>query len=686
MAGGRGTRLSPLTAHLPKPMVPLLDRPCMEYIIDLLKRYGITEIAVTVQYLPQVIKNYFGDGSDFGVQLRFFEESTPLGTAGSVKNAEEFLDDTFIVISGDALTDFDLQTAIDFHRSRRALGTLVLTRVENPVEYGIVLLHEDGRIARFFEKPSWSEVFSNTANTGIYVLEPEVLHFFDKHEVYDFSKDLFPYLLKHNLPLYGIVANGYWSDIGNLVQYRQTQFDMLSGLVNVHIKGRQVVPGVWLGEEVKIHPSARITAPAFIGDGTVVDAGVQLQPYTVTGKYNRIEESSCIERSVLWNRSFIGRSAILEGATLCDAIRVDSAVKIHENAVIGSSTQIGKKAVVHANVKIWPNKHIGPDTIQRTSLIWGHTSLAHLFEDSCICGAANIDLTPEFSARIAGAYGAILPHGASVVVSADDDAYAAVLKYSVVASLLAAGVHVQDLGTALGPITRYVCRMSHLHGGIHIHRLHKSERDQVSIEFIDGQGLPIAKSLERKVENAFFQEDFARPDSGSIGSLEQLSNIRRAYIREIVARVNMAMVRQRKWTVVYGCETPSAMLLMQGLLEQLGCVSIMMVSDESSLCRMVTELKTDLGFYVEGGGKTLRVITEQGDYLTDTELDRIEEIRGFETAIQTVLPGSISLFYPPVRYDGFYKLAVLLNYLSINNLSAHGLIGASSVPLNASSR
>ena len=235
MAGGKGTRLRPLTSHLPKPMVPLLDRPCMEYIIDLLKRHGITEIAVTVQYLPQVIRSHFGDGSEYGVSLHYFEEIMPLGTAGSVKNAEAFLDETFLVISGDALTDFDLSQAIAYHREKQALGTLVLTRVEVPLEYGVVMTQEDGRIIRFLEKPSWSEVFSDTVNTGIYVLEPEMLSFFEPEQTFDFSKDLFPLVMKRDLPLYGYVADGYWSDIGNLTQYRETQFDMLNGHVEVDI-------------------------------------------------------------------------------------------------------------------------------------------------------------------------------------------------------------------------------------------------------------------------------------------------------------------------------------------------------------------------------------------------------------------------------------------------------------------
>src|SRR4051812_30136249 len=175
MAGGEGTRLRPLTSNQPKPMVPIVGKPCMEHIIDLLRRHGIDEIVVTVAYLPQVIRGYFGDGESLGVKLHYSVEETPLGTAGSVKNAEELLDETFLVISGDALCDFDLTDLIDKHRASGACATIALRSVENPLEFGVVIIDEDGRIERFLEKPSWGQVFSDTINTGVYVLEPEVL-------------------------------------------------------------------------------------------------------------------------------------------------------------------------------------------------------------------------------------------------------------------------------------------------------------------------------------------------------------------------------------------------------------------------------------------------------------------------------------------------------------------------------
>ena len=192
MAGGEGTRLRPLTCNLPKPMVPVLNRPMMEHILNLLKKYQLTEIANTLWYMPEVIQDYFGDGSEWNVAMHYFIEDKPLGTAGSVKNAQKFLDEAFVVISGDSLTDIDLNKAIHFHREKGALATLVLTKVANPLSYGVVITNEQGRITQFLEKPSWSQVFSDTVNTGIYILEPEVLNYIPQETKYDLARTYFP--------------------------------------------------------------------------------------------------------------------------------------------------------------------------------------------------------------------------------------------------------------------------------------------------------------------------------------------------------------------------------------------------------------------------------------------------------------------------------------------------------------
>ena len=235
MAGGEGSRLRPLTINRPKPLVPVCNMPVMEHIIELLKLHGISDIIVTLHYLAEEIVSYFGDGKEFGVNIVYSIEDEPLGTAGSVKKAEQHLDDTFLIVSGDALTDFDLAEVFRFHQEKKALATITLTRVENPLEFGVVITDEDSRIRRFLEKPSWGEVFSDTINTGIYVLEPEIFDYMEPRKSYDWSKDIFPEILEREHSLYGCVVEGYWCDIGNLQQYRQANYDTFSKKVRTTI-------------------------------------------------------------------------------------------------------------------------------------------------------------------------------------------------------------------------------------------------------------------------------------------------------------------------------------------------------------------------------------------------------------------------------------------------------------------
>ena len=211
----------------------------MEHILELLREHGFEDVVVTVAFLPQAIRSYFGDGENLGLNIEYSVEESPLGTAGSVRLGSDRLDDTFLVISGDALCDIDLGKIVEFHKEKGAAVTIGLKSVDNPLEFGIVVTDEDGRVERFLEKPSWGQVFSDTINTGIYVLEPEVLRHIPTDRPYDFSKELFPLLLEMGRPIYGYVCEGYWQDIGNLDQYRQANFDALDEKVRLNVLGAE---------------------------------------------------------------------------------------------------------------------------------------------------------------------------------------------------------------------------------------------------------------------------------------------------------------------------------------------------------------------------------------------------------------------------------------------------------------
>src|SRR5687768_1616049 len=237
MAGGFGTRLRPLTSNVPKPMAPMVNRPMMYHIVEILKALGIRDITSLLYYSPEAITGYFGDGSAFGVTMRYVQAEADFGTAGSVRNAAEFLDERFIIISGDVLTDIDLAKAIAYHESKGSKATIVLTRVPDPLAFGVVMTNDEGRITRFLEKPQWGEVFSDTINTGIYILEPEVLDLIPFKKDFDFSKDLFPHMLREGMGLFGYIAEGYWRDIGNLNEYQTAHLDVLRGKARVNVPG-----------------------------------------------------------------------------------------------------------------------------------------------------------------------------------------------------------------------------------------------------------------------------------------------------------------------------------------------------------------------------------------------------------------------------------------------------------------
>ena len=281
MAGGFGTRLRPMTCNIPKPMVPVANVPMMEHIVNLLKQYDLKKICSILYFQPEVITKYFGDGADFDIEMEYQMATADFGTAGSVKNAEEKLkDEPFIIISGDVLTDFDLSEAIKFHKEKKAMATMVLTRVTNPLEYGVVITSEEGNIIRFLEKPSWGEVFSDTINTGIYILEPEIFKYIPAKTEFDFSKNLFPLMLKENLPLYGYIAEGYWKDIGNLDEYRMASKHVLNGEAKIKIPGERLnVIGrdVWVGKNSNISAKVKFDGGVIIGENCEIEDGVTLK-------------------------------------------------------------------------------------------------------------------------------------------------------------------------------------------------------------------------------------------------------------------------------------------------------------------------------------------------------------------------------------------------------------------------
>lgn len=334
LAGGRGTRLHPLTNTIPKPLAPMFDRPVMAHAIELLAAHGIRDITVTLGYRAGQIMEWFGSGRRMGVNIDYYVEETPRGTAGGLKDMASRFQGTFVVLSGDALTDFDLSAAIRFHQRNHAWATLLSYEVNDPSQFGLVQTDADGRIKRFIEKPSPGQVFGHTVNTGIYVLEPSVIDFVPDGVAFDFSRDLFPRLLETSGRLWAVSMGGYWCDVGNLGQYRDAHFDALAGSAKVNIPGYNPTPGVWVGEGCEIHPTARICPPVYLGHGTKVCAEAFLGGYAVIGEGSKIDVGARVAQSIVGKGAFVAAESTVFGSVIGDEHILEDGVDIANRVVI----------------------------------------------------------------------------------------------------------------------------------------------------------------------------------------------------------------------------------------------------------------------------------------------------------------------------------------------------------------
>src|SRR5574340_131786 len=518
MAGGEGTRLRPLTSMRPKPMVPIVNQPVMEHILGLVKHHGMNEVVATLAFMPQVIEDYFGDGDEWGMDISYAIEETPLGTAGSVKNAADALTEPFLVISGDALTDIDLTGVIEFHKAHGGAVTIALKRVPDPLEFGVVITDENGKVERFLEKPTWGQVFSDTINTGIYVVDPLVFDYIPEGRAFDFSSELFPALMKDGHELYGCVVDGYWCDVGSLERYVQVHKDILDGKTMLFVPGARTKDDVWVGHGASIDPAAQLSPKVVIGANTKVRAGAKIGPYTVIGDNCLIGVDAETEHSIIWNDSFLGTRSHVRGAGLCHSGDIRAGARVEQGAVIGDESAVGHGAVVGNDVQVYPYKRIDAGALVRSSLIWESRGVRSLFGPDGIAGLVNIDVTPELALRVSQAFGTILATKSHVVVSRDASSAARMVKRAVIAGLNSTGCDVRDLRVASPAVTRFTTRDTRALGGVHL-CMADSDPQTLEIHFYDKGGIDLSSGLEKKVERLYFRQEFRRAFFEEIGEI-----------------------------------------------------------------------------------------------------------------------------------------------------------------------
>lgn len=492
MAGGEGQRLRPLTCDCPKPMMRLMDRPVMEYALRLLARHGVREAAVTLGYLPDAIVDHFGDGSAWGLEVRYYTERTPLGTAGGVGQAREFLDETFCVLSGDGVTDLDLSAALAFHRERGALATLVLTRVENPLEYGLVVTAPDGRVRAFLEKPGPGEAVSDTVNTGIYILEPEIFARIPEGKCCDFGSELFPRMVEEGCAVYGCVLEGYWCDIGDVAAYLRCHAELMDGKLSL-----EVPAGAQQG--ALIDAEARVESPCYIGAGARVERGARVGRYAVVGEGAVVEAGADVKRCVLWRGARAARGAQARGCVLGLNALLGAQAQAFEECVLGTGAQAGDRSMLLPGVKLWPYKAVREGERAQSNRVWGSRA------EQGFAGDALPLTDPAQATRAAQAVAACM-RPREFVLARTRSAVSLALFHACAAGLMSQGVQVLDAGACTLPQLRHALSSLGADGAALV--------DSAAMTPLGPEGAPLERRQRRTIDAMLLRQDFSGPFTG----------------------------------------------------------------------------------------------------------------------------------------------------------------------------
>lgn len=551
MAGGEGSRLRPLTCDCPKPMMRLMDRPVMQYALELLRAHGIKQIAATLGYLPDAIIDYFGDGSAFDVSLHYYVEEMPLGTAGGVKRAQDFLDETFIVLSGDGITDLNIAAALDFHRRKGSLATLVLRREVNPLEYGVVTTDSDGKIRAFYEKPARCDAVSDTVNTGIYIFEPQALSFIPNDCAYDFGHDLFPALVQAGEPVYGYVTDDYWCDIGDVRAYLSAHRAAMEGQIRLNglsgCNGAVVLPGA------RVDPTAILEAPCLIAQGAQVSAGARIGAYSVLGENAFAGKNADLKRSILWTGARAEDGAQLRGAILASGASIAPHAQAYEESVLGTGARMESRSVILPGIKLWPGKTIGAGEKLDANRVWGNRA-----SDGFRNGSIPIP-TPDRAARAAQACMAVL-NPRDLLLGRDDTPVSSALWHAAAAGAMAQGITVIDAGVCALPQLRFAQSLLRAQAAALI--------QEGQIVLLNDCSAPLSAKQRRSIDALLARHDYAPPFSAPTQSMQSSMHPESAYIAEAAASFRADPTNAPK--ILLNVESPFIRMLAEKALTRIG--------------------------------------------------------------------------------------------------------------------
>jgi mannose-1-phosphate guanylyltransferase/phosphomannomutase len=631
LAGGLGTRLHPLTVNLPKPMVPMANRPIMSYIVELLAQHGFCDIQALLYHKPETIKDYFGDGKDFKVKIEYTRAEKDYGTAGAVKYACRNYKGPLLIISADLVTNADLSSFLKFHKKKKAVASMALVRINNPLQYGIVITENGGRITKFLEKPSWGEVFSDTINAGIYLLEPGALDFIPEEKKFDFSLDLFPMLLGKGKPIYGFISPCYWKDVGKLEEYSQTHCDLLNGETGLEIQGyKKNGNKVWLGEDVEVSASAKISGYCQIGEGSIIEDKAAIAN-TIIGKNCRVGHGAVLSESILWDNVTVKDGAKLERTVVCNNAVIGDGSRLREGVVVGENTRVGRQAQVKPYIKIWPDKTIEEDGIVSSSMIWRKSWTRSVFGQFGVTGIYTEEITPQFAASLGAAFGSVLGKGARISCSRDSHKTSHMICNALVSGALSAGVNVSDLKNIPIPIHRYEVRSRKSAGGFHVRKSPFDPR-VIDIKFFDASGMDLKPKIEKEVERIFFAENFTRTGVDEAGELTYpFHRVAEEYETDLFSGLDKKAIASAGPRLVIDYSYGSASQIFPAILGELGLevVSLDAYIDETKITKdkasferslhqmtnIVRSVRADFGVMLDTGAEKVFLCDELGNLI-----------------------------------------------------------------------
>ncbi|MFZ2538681.1 MAG: sugar phosphate nucleotidyltransferase, partial [Oscillospiraceae bacterium] len=522
MAGGKGVRLMPLTCDTPKPLSPLLGKPIILYILELLKKHNINQAVLTLGYHGDRLEAALAQSSI--VELEFSKESKPLGTAGGVKQALKEYDGEAVVISGDAMCDFDLTRAIEFHRERQSDVTIITKKVNDPREYGLVCADESGRITAFLEKPSYASCVTDIANTGVYILSAKALCMIESGKVSDFAQDIFPKMLERQMKLYSYEEAGYWCDIGDIKSYMQCQYDMLDSKVECNINADKNV-GCFIKKNLP-NGSYNVIPNVYIGENVTIGNGTKIDKHTVICDNVSIGENCDIRGAILQAGCHIGNNVIINQAVLAVNSSVEDDVTINEGCVIGNGAVILKSATLNSGVKVWDNKTVEAGVILADDLQHGFAREIIIEEDG-IVGQPNVIITPALCTKIGGAV-ASLCDMASIGLAFNTQSASKAMAFAVMSGIMSAGENVWNFGECTLSQFEFCMNKSQVDFGVYI-----DSSIITSIKVTQKSAMPMKRALERKLESGINKSEYKKVSASKIGCVKNIESMSKLYSIEL---------------------------------------------------------------------------------------------------------------------------------------------------------